>query len=258
MRGAWIYLWLMAGLVLGCSPRQQGSVNSKAGSASHATLRLAASRWPPFTDTQDRRHLAIDVVEAALQRAGYASKTQIIPGGALPEVLLEGGFDGSPALWRSPDREQVLLFSESYFDNRLVLVGRADSDLSAQSFAELQGKKIGIVENYAYGPELEAATGPTFIKAATLKESLRGLLQGDLDYALADSFVAEQALAESTGAERERLRVGSHALLTRSLHFGLRKDYPDAARTIERFNQALAAFKRDGTLGRTLSARLAP
>ena len=58
-----------------------------------------------------------------------------------------GKFDGSPAFWISDQRKEKYHFSKPYLYNQLILVGRKGSDVSANSFNDLGGMKIGVVEN---------------------------------------------------------------------------------------------------------------
>ena len=74
-------------------------------------------------------------------------------------ALISGPFDGSAAAWRDQQREAVLLYSEPYLENRLVLVARRGGNVSAQSLAALKGRRIAIVEGYAYG-DIDEATTP--------------------------------------------------------------------------------------------------
>ena len=58
-------------------------------------------------------------VESAL-----ATRTTIVDAAQFTPALLEGQFDGSAAAWKDAERDRVLLFSQPYLENRLVLVGR--------------------------------------------------------------------------------------------------------------------------------------
>ena len=86
------------------------------------SLRLGSTPWSPFTNAPGKPRYAIDLVEAALRRLDISNETTIVPEGTLTSALLEGKFDGSPALWRDPERESKLVYSKPYLENRLVLV----------------------------------------------------------------------------------------------------------------------------------------
>ena len=73
-----------------------------------------------------------------------------------------------------------MLFSDPYLENRLVLVGRSGSDVRAAAFADLKGKKLALVNGYAYGEAIEAG-GPTWVRTGGEQDSLSRLLNGAVD-----------------------------------------------------------------------------
>ena len=49
-----------------------------------------------------------------------------------------------------------MFFSDAYLENRLVLVGRSGTDVTAKSLTVLKGKRVAVVKGYAYG-EIDTA-----------------------------------------------------------------------------------------------------
>ena len=123
-------------------------------------LHLGSTPWSPFTNAPGKPRYAIDLVEAALKRVGLSAETAVVPEGTLTSALMEGKFDGSPALWRDPAREEKLVYSKPYLENRLVLVARAGYDVTAPALPALAGKRIALVDGYAYGDALQVPKGP--------------------------------------------------------------------------------------------------
>src|SRR5690606_9228057 len=101
------------------------------------------------------------------------------------------GVDGSPALWRDETREAYLLFSEPYLENRLVLVARKGKNVSATSLSALAGKKVGIVQDYAYGQALSEAKGVEFVEQESTSANLQSLMDGGVDYVLIDELLID-------------------------------------------------------------------
>ncbi len=129
------------------------------------SLKLASDVWPPFTNHMGKTRTALNLVSEALIRGGTPSKVFVLEEfTAVTEGILDKTYDGSAALWRTPERDGLLLFSEPYLENRLVLVGRKGTDVSAKSLVDLkEGSKVGLVEDYAYGEDVTKASGPEFI-----------------------------------------------------------------------------------------------
>jgi hypothetical protein len=187
------------------------------------------------------------LTEQALKRAGYDSVTSFVADGQLTPKLKQGEYDGSAALWRDQDREQFLLYSKAYLENRLVLVGRKGDDVSARSFADLKGKRVGLVDGYAYGEVVDSAAAPIFVRGSSAQENLQALLAGKVDYALLDDLVVAYLFEQYPDRAPVRLDVGKTPLVKRTLHFAVQKRIPDAQVVIDRFNDAIASMVGDGT-----------
>jgi len=233
-------------------PRLKTSEEAAKGSA---PLRLASSVWAPFTDVEDKPHVALDVVHEALRRSNVAFSTQILNFTDTIVGIREGRFDGSEALWRTPEREKFLLYSNAYLENRLVLLARVGTDVSTKSVAELAGKKVGIVQGYAYGPDVDSAAAVVFARNADEPTNLKALLRGELDYMLVDELLVHHLFADQKQKAELLLVAGQEPIVVRSLHLGLRKELPGAAEVIANFNRAILELARDGTYNHLLGVR---
>jgi len=219
----------------------------------NAKLRLASDVWPPFTDVAGQTRLAVSLVHEALKRSGVAAETTVLEWSAVMAGLQGGQFDGSAAIWHSAEREKFLLFSDPYLENRLVLVGAKGSDVTAASLADLAGKRVAVVEQYAYGEALDAAKGPALIGGSSDQENLQKLLRREVDYMLVDELLIRY-LAEHQQEETARLlEIGRRPLVRRELHFALRRELPAAASLIEGFNREIVKMLADGTYNVILS-----
>ncbi len=215
-------------------------------------LRLASDLWPPFTNTADESRLALDLVHEALNRTGVNATTSIVDFGVVILGLQDGSFDGSGALWRSPERERILLFSEPYLENRLVLVGRTGSDVTAEGLSDLNGKKVAVVGTYAYGETVKNAKEPVFIKGQNDQENLQKLLAGEVDYMLVDELLIRYVLQHQKSEAAKYLQIGTTPLIRRTLHFAVRKALPGSAAIVEKFDAEIKNMLADGTYNRIL------
>jgi polar amino acid transport system substrate-binding protein len=214
------------------------------------TLHLVSTAWPPFTDQPGQPRFASDLVDAALSRIGMKADTAIVEPEAFTPALLTGPYDGSAAAWKDDQREQVLLFSQSYLENRLILLGRKGADVSATALSALKGKKVAIVGGYAYG-DIDNA-GPTFVRTKGEEDSLTQLLRGQTDYALMDELVVEYLVENYAKEAQAHLQLGSTPIIKRPLYFAIRKSRPDAATVISRFNAELIGMIKDRTYHKLL------
>ena len=214
-------------------------------------LRLVSTAWPPFTNQSPQPRFALDLVEAALGRIGIKSGTTIVDAAQFTPLLIKGPYDGSAAAWKDPQREKALLFSQPYLENRLILVGRTGADVSAKTLAELKGRRVAIVEGYAYGDAVDNA-GPAFVRTSGEEDSIRQLLRGDVDYTLMDEIVVQYIADHHSDEARAKLQFGSTSLVTRPLYLAVRRTHPDAQSIVDRFNTQIRAMIADRTYHRLL------
>ena len=117
-------------------------------------LKLASDIWPPFTNVENEKRIAIDIVNVALDRMSIPNSILIDQFDNVMLGISNRMYSGSAALWFSEERAESLLFSDPYLHNQLILVGRKGNVVDAKDLSELGKVKIGVVENYAYGDEL--------------------------------------------------------------------------------------------------------
>jgi ABC-type amino acid transport substrate-binding protein len=218
-----------------------------------APLRLVSTAWPPFTNASGQPRFALDLVETALGRVGVSAQTAIVSAAEFTPSLLSPRFDGSAAAWKDAEREQVLVFSEPYLENRLVLVARHGADVSAKTLAALEGKRVAIVEGYPYGDAIEGAGGkPAYVRSRSEEDSVSQLLKGNVEYTLMDELVVQYIVEHYPNESRARLQIGSTPLVTRALHLAVRRSRPDAGAIIKGFNAQLRSMIADRTYHRLL------
>jgi len=233
------------------APSLAAEAGSEAGTA-EAPLRLASDVWPPYTDAEGAPRLAVELVEEALERAGIQASTRIREDFAgILAALREGQLDGSPALWRSEEREAFLTFSEPYLENRLVLLGRRGSDAARADLEALAGRRVALVHGYEYG-ELESTPGPEFVYGQSERENLQRLLRGEVDYLLVDELVVHALFERQGERARALLERGTQPLVRDTLHLALRRDLPGAGSILRRFDAAVREMLADGSYNRIL------
>jgi polar amino acid transport system substrate-binding protein len=222
------------------------------GQATPATpLRFVSTPWPPFTNEAGQPRFALDLVEAALGRIGLRATTTIVEPAQFTSALLGNDYDGSAAAWKDADRERSLIFSQPYLENRLILVGRRDGDVSAAALTALKDKRVALVEGYSYGEAIDKS-GAVLVRSSSEEGSLALLLANKADYVLMDELVVQYILDNYPKEAKTRLNVGATPLLTRALYVAVRRSRPDAVSIVERFNAQLRGMIADRTYHRLL------
>jgi polar amino acid transport system substrate-binding protein len=222
------------------------------GNAQNGKLNLGSDVWPPFTNVDDELSTATDLVDESLRRIGYQSTTKIADFTEVMQSLENGNLDGCTAIWKNDSRSEFLLFSAPYLTNQLVLVGKKGSDVSASNFLDLQGQKIGVVGSYDYGAKVNLENSVAFIEGSNDQENLNRLLAEEVDYILVDALLVQYLMKYQQGDVATHLEVGRLPLITRNLHFAVRKDLDSADLIISRFNEEILKMLADGSYNEIL------
>jgi len=220
-------------------------LSSLSGHTQTTELKLGSDIWPPFTNVDTEKSFALDLVKEALSRINIKSSTEIISFDDVISAIDRGELDGSAALWLNDEREKKYIFSKPYLHNQLILVGRKGSVVKDISTTDLDGKRIGIVENYAYGePE---NSNIIIVEGKSDQKNLERLLSKQIDYMLVDDLLIQYMLKYQINDVTEHLEIGNTPLRVKSLHFALRKDIKDSEQIMARFNEEITRMMADGS-----------
>ena len=209
-------------------------------------LRITANVWPPYVDDKmSGNGVAIALVTEALERAGYEVKLGLEPWPKALEATREGLYDIVCSIWFTEDRSATLAFSEPYIENHIKFVKRSNSDLQYHDRSDLDGLRIGIVNDYAYSAQPYDTTGIEVTESDSVKNNIERLLNDEIDLVLADSRVAFYEVDELRAAKR--ITVLPKPVITRGLRIAVSKQRPDHAEVVAAFDRAVAQMKEDGS-----------
>jgi polar amino acid transport system substrate-binding protein len=228
-----------------------GAASLSGQSPPATSVRFVSTAWPPFTNEPGQPRFALDLVEEAFKRIGLTATTTIVEPSRFATALLSTMYDGSAAAWKDAERERLLVFSQPYLENRLILIGRRGEDVSATGLGALKGKRIALVEGYAYGDGI-TTSGVIPVRSSSEQDGLSQVLAGKADYVLMDEVVVQYILEHYPNEAKTKLSVGSTPLVKRSLYLAVRRSRPDAAAIVERFNAQLRGMIADRTYHRLL------
>ncbi len=214
---------------------------------------VMASLWPPYEDPKLPGHgLAASIVGAALQRSGYRVEIEFHGWSQTLESARGGGSDVVAAAWRSPGRERYFLFSEPYLVNEIKFLKRRDTPFIYENLEDLKGLRIGVVYDYAYGPEFDRSQIFTRAPETHVVPNIMELLDGNIDLLVGDERTLRYELVRHFGKRRKELEFLPKPVSRRALYLAVSRAHPRAAAIVEDFNRGLAAIKADGTYRKLL------
>lgn len=138
----------------------------------------------------------------------------------------------------TPERLEVVDFSDAYFDNTLILVGKKGDNITIN---DLAGKTVGVQQATVSGEYLAKHQPNATVKAYDKQDNVHlDLSAGRIDYMLADFVPASDWLKTDAGANFEI--KGEPIDINDKVGIAVRKD--DALKG--EFNTALANLKASG------------
>ena len=181
-------------------------------------LKLASDIWPPFTNVEEKKSFSIDIVKEALHRSNIKSEYIITDLNSFNVDIEIEKFNGSPAFWKSKEREELFFFSDAYLENQLILIGKKGSNPNV-NFSELKGKRVGIVSEYAYLDNLNDDKNINFVYGKSDQENLENLLSNKIDFMMVDNLLIQYLLNHELNNISNTLEIGSVTLITKPLYF---------------------------------------
>ena len=216
-------------------------------------ISLVVNTWPPYVDeVLPDGGLAMKIVKTALKRAGYTPEVRIEKWEKALEGSEIGVYDLVGALWKTDARQKKLLYSDHYLTNNIVLVTHSSSQMKFDSLSDLQGHLIGVLKDYEYNDKFMKDPNILKFQANRLTQNLIAVQQGKLDAAVADKRLALYELKHFMGNNRNEFQFLPKHMNSRKLYVAAPVKNAGSKNLIAKFNQGLAAIKKDGTYQKIL------
>ncbi len=234
------------------------SVEEQAWLAEHPSIRVANDMsWAPFDFVKggNATGFSIDLLRFIAKRLNI--RLQFINGYTWDELLAmgkSGEVDVFPAIWKTPEREQFLHFSQAYVDTPHVLIVAADNQ-SINSIKALYGKKIAAVRGYA-STELLQKHFPE-IQLHLVNSPIEGLRQ--VAYAKVDAYLGTlgSSIYEIRSNLIPNLKVATETHLdghadAQPLHMAVRHDWKIFQQILDKTLATLTWTERQNLLDKWL------
>ncbi len=220
------------------------------------TLHAAAlTNYAPYSDSSlPGKGFSNDLLVQAMQRAGYTVEVEMMPWGRALELTTKGDTDILPSAWYNQERAKSLIYSKPFATNRIVFVKRADDPFEFKSLADLKGKSVGIVIDYAYDKDFLAGTDYKLEKARDILSNLKKVAEGHVDLTLDDELTLTNIINTQAPDLKGKLALTHGAMAENPLYITFSRARPDAQKWADAFDKALADMRADGSYDRILAA----
>ncbi len=212
------------------------------------SLGLVGSNWPPYIDkNQDTKGLAMEIVETALKLKGYQTRPNIETWPRVLEGVEIGVYDVVTSIWKTPEREKMLLFSTPYLVNQIKFIKMKNTEAKYQNLDDLTGYLIGVVKDYAYDEAFLESQILIKIPQNHIVQNLLKLTKGEIDLTLGDERALRYEINQYMSGYAQQMEFLSKPLSQRSLHIAVSKQNPNAKKIVADFNQAITEMIKDGS-----------
>lgn len=164
-------------------------------------LIVGFTEYPPmgFTDNGEVTGFDIDIAKEVCERLGVDPVFQTID---WDSKVMELNGKTIDVIWNgltiTADREKEILFSQPYFNNRIVIMTLSDKTTNA--IADLSGLKVGVELGSSGQDALEAnavfSSLGEEVKFTTISEAVLDLRAGNIDAIVADEIFARYAISK--------------------------------------------------------------
>lgn len=233
---------ILAGIFLASCSNSQDRSLERIQQTGRIRLAMRAP-YPPFScfDAQGELNgFDTDIARALAGRLGVGLALAVQEWQGIVQGLMDGQYDGIvSSLAITPERRQVINFSEPYYHSAVQVIVRRGSPL--QSLADLKGKIIALVEGSNYEGDarhLGAADIRFFNSGYRIIEALG---EEQVDAALVDQVVGAYMILY----DRLHVQLLGSPLRSEPVAIALRKE--DLA-LLARINAILKEMQADGTL----------
>lgn len=201
-----------------------------------------------FLDTKSNslQGVMIDITNALGKELGFTAQMQSTPFNALIPSLQTKKIDMiSSAFAITPQRAEVVDFSDQLFSYGEVLVVNSKDSTEYKSTGDLKGKVVGVQTGTVTVEPMQKVAGIKELKMYdTMPDMIREVSIGRLDVAVGDGPVMLYNIANS-GAKGVRVANAYQRQIQINIAIAVRKGDKEL---LDRINQGIAKIKTDGTL----------
>ena len=217
--------------------------------AQAASLKVAAlTGWPPFSgENLPNSGFATDVTQTVLERLGHDVEVEVMPWARSLAMAERGKYDVLPAVWYSDERNEKLMFTDPIAENRVVFIKKAGDDFEFSGLEDLEGKSVGIVQDYDYRKDFLESENIDRQSANSIVVNARKLLGGRIDLTVGDELVSRHTINEAMGDRADEIAFTDGTLSSKSLHITVTRAREDTAELVEAINAELTTMRADGT-----------
>lgn len=217
-------------------------------SATAQELPIVFEEYPPYEYIEDGevKGINIDLIREAFRRMGLVPFFEPRPWKRALFELSEGTILALSSGFKTTERERFAYFpSEGLSMEEVVVMTRADNNITMSSLKDLRGLRIGLRTDYSYGLEFDSISDLDKRRAISNKQLLKMLFAGRVEVIIANRAVISYIAKEIN--RYNDLKV-VYEINREPLYLFFSRARGERARLLaKKFGETIGEMKRDGT-----------
>ncbi len=225
--------------------------------AAQQTVSLVGDPWPPYVNGKlgefAESGVAVEIVNRVFaQIDGAEARFPLIPWKRALHEVEHGHSDGIAILLKTAERERYMEYSLPLVTGHQLVWSVADASGAAfewNSIEDLHGKRVGTIEGYSYGADIDAAFASgaiTPVRAPSVEHMFAMLVAGRIDLVLENDAVGYELARKYA---RVDIRPARRPTNSEIFYMGFSKKSP-AVRLLPQINLAIARLHDAGVIER--------
>jgi len=193
------------------------------------TLRLTSLHWPPYSGPDlPAQGASVAVAKAAFEAMGHTLEVDFFPWSRAVALTKKGDtYIGYFPEYLFESAEFV--FSDPLGTGPLGLVERSTDPIEWESPVDLEGYRLGVVQDYVNTERIDSMIASGDIEISTVTSDAQNVLKvaaGRIDVAVIDSNVFEYLLANNSQVSRVRnsVQMNDRLLVEKDLHIAFKNN----------------------------------
>lgn len=224
-------------------------------------LTVVSSPYEPFIiyDSEKDKVTGIDadIINQIYSGSEYQVEYKIVPWDTSISMIKSGLADIIPTIDFSKAREEFLDFSITYrYENIYNFYTNTEKNIRVESLADLSGRRIGVLDGYAYYSEFD--NNKSFTRDVSFKEEImfKKLLKGHVDAIILYSYSGDYFIKKLGLDKRIKTENYKHAEFnTSDTRMGYCK-IKNHKKAIELFNSKYHELESNGTIDKIVKTYL--
>lgn len=215
------------------------------------TVQIGTGFWPPYLDqsAEGGGYLA-RLIREAFATQDIQVRFVYVPWSRALSMTRSGQFDAS-AVWScTPTRQETFLLSRPLYPFRYVLFHLKNDGFSWSSINDWAGLRMGLTQDYAYGPKVATAIAKGLVKpdvTTSDRANFQKLLLGRIDLFPMDPLTGFAMLSETFDASAlERITFDPHPVRSAWYHLMFSRNSDKASAFREAFDEGLTRLIENG------------